>query len=882
MKKLQKLFLILIILLSMKVSAKEYSETFIDKANWISGDYVNKEKGGSKKYQQMYTIKRKSDGKFVYCIEPGVSIKDGKLIKGYDEDYLDVTKFTTEEWDRITKLAYYGYGYKDNKYDHTGIHWYTITQFMIWKTVPNGYNIYFTDKLNGKKIEKYTKEMKEMEDILSTYHMLPSFHNQTFKYLVNDKKEIIDNNNVLSSFNLLTKGNVSINDNKLVINNNNVGTFQYELSKSYNRYGNIPIVYIDSSSQNLMSVGDIESSKSMVKIIINDTKVVGHKLDSETMDNKGLGEATLSGAVYGIYDNNDKLIEEVITDNNGEFISKSLPSYGKYYIKEIKASNGYNLNSNKYYFEVSETNSFPTINLYEDVIRGKLEITKYLSSINNGKTFEKDALFQVYDKNNKLYKEAKSDSNGYILFDLPYGSYTIKQKSTTNNYKMVDDFKVSITKNEIIKKELIDELEEAKIKLIKRDLETKEIIRKELTFKIYDLDHKKYLCENDNCTFKTNKDGYFITNKAYLYGNYQIEEQNDNLDNYYWNSEPLIFKIDDNVKDKLIIIDFYNKEIKGSLEFTKLDLSTSDPLPNTLMEIYDISGNIVFKGRTDNNGKIKIFDLPFGKYYLKELESPRGYMVNEDIMEFEIKSDEIVKSMMKDERKLGKIKIKKIGEEPVIDNGYTYVDKNLANVSFSLFAREDIILNNKIIFKKNDLVYQGITNEEGELLINDLIVGKYYLKEDNPQEGYLIDDKEYDLEINSNEEKEIVIKNYLIKGSMEFTKTSFSTSEALPNTLMEFYDNNDNLILRDRTDSNGQILINSLPYGSYYYKELEAPEGYYVNPDKHYFEIKENGVVVKDTLTDDMIIVPDTYKDGNNYFIYLIGGLYVFIKKILL
>ena len=118
MKKLQKLILLFILLLSLKVEAKEYQETFIDKAEWISGDYVNKEKGGSIKYQQMYTIKRKSDGKFLYCIEPGVSIKNGKIVKGYDEDYLDVTKFTNEEWNRITKLAYYGYGYKDSKYNH--------------------------------------------------------------------------------------------------------------------------------------------------------------------------------------------------------------------------------------------------------------------------------------------------------------------------------------------------------------------------------------------------------------------------------------------------------------------------------------------------------------------------------------------------------------------------------------------------------------------------------------------------------------------------------------------------------------------------------------------------------------------------------------------
>ena len=159
MKKLIKIFLFLLCLIT-QVHAEEYTDSFIDKVEWISGDYVIKQKGSSKKYQQMYTIQRKSDKRFVYCIEPGVSINQGRLVKGYDEDILDVTKFSEQEWDRITKLAYYGYGYKDNKYDHTGIHWYTITQFMIWKTVPNGYDIYLGEPKLGKNYKEYDYDNK--------------------------------------------------------------------------------------------------------------------------------------------------------------------------------------------------------------------------------------------------------------------------------------------------------------------------------------------------------------------------------------------------------------------------------------------------------------------------------------------------------------------------------------------------------------------------------------------------------------------------------------------------------------------------------------------------------------------------------------------------
>ena len=642
MKKLLKLFLLFISIIALNVKANEYSETFIDKTEWISGDYVNKEKGGSTKYQQMYTIKRKSDGKFVYCIEPGMSIKDGKAIKGYDDDYLDVTKFREEEWDRITKLAYYGYGYKDNKYNHTGIHWYTITQFMIWKTVPNGYNIYFTDSLNGKKITKYTSEMKEMEEILSNYHQLPSFNNKTYTFVSSDVKEVVDTNNVLSSYN--SDRGVLIDDNKVIINETNEGTYSYNFEKANNKYGVLPIVYIDSASQNLMSVGDIVSDRATLKVNIIEPKIIGHKRDRDNI--YAQGEGTLEGAHYGIFDADNILVQELVTDINGDFTSDSLP-VGIYYLRELSPSEGYLIDNNRYDFEIDENHPLQEFNLYEDVITVRLEINKYLSSHNTSLKPEKGAKFAVYDKNDNLYKEAITDTNGYLLFTLPYGMYTVKQLTTTDNYKKVDDFIVKVYRNGTIKKELVDELYEAKIKVIKRDLETNNVIQKEgFIFKIYDLDHNEYLCENDDCTYTISSEGYLITNKYYPFGNYRLEEVYT-LPEYVLNKEYKEFTIDyENVYE----ISFYNKEIKGNLEFTKTSISDSMPLPNTLMEFYDSNDNLVLSERTDENGKITINDLPYGKYYFLEKEAPEGYYLNPDKHYFEILNDgETVYESLSDE-----------------------------------------------------------------------------------------------------------------------------------------------------------------------------------------------------------------------------------------
>ena len=62
-----------------------------------------------------------------------------------------------------------------------------------------------------------------------------------------------------------------------------------------------------------------------------------------------------------------------------------------------------------------------------------------------------------------------------------------------------------------------------------------------------------------------------------------------------------------------------NKPITGKLEFTKIDLSTSEPLPNTLIEIYIANTDeLVFSGRTDENGMIVIENLRYNDYVLYE------------------------------------------------------------------------------------------------------------------------------------------------------------------------------------------------------------------------------------------------------------------------
>ena len=119
------------------------------------------------------------------------------------------------------------------------------------------------------------------------------------------------------------------------------------------------------------------------------------------------------------------------------------------------------------------------------------------------------------------------------------------------------------------------------------------------------------------------------------------------------------------------------------------------------------------------------------------------------------------------------------------------------------------------------------------------------------------------------------MKDEDITSTIEITKIDVSTSEPLPNTLIEVYNDKDELVYSGRTNEEGKIIIEKLKYGKYYFIEKEAPEGYTLNSEKMYFEVLEDGEIIKCTLTDEKIIVevPNTFK--SDYLPIIMFGISV-------
>lgn len=898
------------------VHAEQYTGQAIWPSEYISNIYIKKDRNdGYSKYQQARFIRRSEDNKFVYCLQPYADIDNN--LPYYDvirSDYERVLGFSEEQWERISLLAYYGYQYNDNGYDHSDHKWYAITQVMIWRTTNPESNIYFTDTLNGSYTSRFDGEMAELDRLVANHYKTPNLENGVV-LPIGQTKELNDSNGVLSNYTITGTENVtaSINGNTLSVTANSIGEGKVTFEKRATKYEIPPIVYFSDHSQNVFRVGNYDPVRTKFTLKVIGGRVTPAKVDVETRTNTPQGEAKLGGAVYGIYKADGTRVGQVVTNEDGRNTSDYLPELGRFYLLEEQPSEGYLLDSNKYYFEITENNLNPEVQVFEQVIKLDFEFTKvYASAETQIMEPEVGIKFGIYNRAGEQVEEVITDSQGVFRFTLPYGTYTVKQLTTTKGHEKIDDFNIEVkTTGEIVKKVISNAPITAKLRVVKIDAESKEVIKRaNIKFKIFDIKNNEYVCQTITypnkqtiCVWETDSEGEFTTAYPLMTGTYRLEEVDQVVEGYLWNSQSHEFSIDEDSNLRtdseygiIFDTDFENQPVKGEIQIKKtgevaeltdngFEFKTSS-LKGVKFGLYaqeDIIWNdkviytkdtLVEEKITDQDGNIVFDNLYLGKYYVKEIETLDNYVLDENKYEAElVYKDQYTPVIVYSESILNILKTGKLE--------FTKTDisesKTLPSTLIEIYTEDD------------RLVFSGRTDEEGKIVIDRLPQGKYYILEKEAPEGYKLNEEKMPFEIKENGE---IIKSTMkdedITGTLEFTKVDISTDEPLPNTLIEIYNaENDELVFSGRTDENGNITIDKIKYGKYYILEKEAPEGYQLNPEKMYFEITEDGQVVKSVMKDEKIVeVPNTGLSEINYdkvtpiiVIVLGAGLIIYATK---
>lgn len=279
--------------------------------------------------------------------------------------------------------------------------------------------------------------------------------------------------------------------------------------------------------------------------ILKKFSVTVTKSDAET--GTAQGDASLAGAVYGIY-KGEMLVDTYTTDKSGRFVTKEYICDDDWTVREINPSEGYLLDTTVhkvgaepqlYTVEHNQTANDVT----EQVAKGNVAIIKHTDNGDTQiETPENDAEFAVYLKAAGSYDNAKDterdyltcDENGFAQTkDMPYGIYTVHQVSGWEGSELMSDFDVFISQNGATYRYLINNAPfNSFIKIVKQDAETgKTIPYAGAGFKIYDPDGNPvtmtftYPTSTNIDVFYTDDEGSLITPEKLPYGRgYSIVE----------------------------------------------------------------------------------------------------------------------------------------------------------------------------------------------------------------------------------------------------------------------------------------------------------------------------------------------------------------------
>lgn len=652
------------------------------------------------------------------------------------------------------------------------------------------------------------------------------------------------------------------------------------------------------------------------------------KTDAETKSAQG--DASLAGAVYGIY-NNGKLVDKYTTDKNGSFTTSYYVCGDNWTLKEIEPSEGYLLDETEYNIgteakKYTIENNSVSIGVTEDILKGKIAIIKHTDDGSTKiETPEKDAEFQVYLKLSGSYTKAKESERDNLICDeygfaetkdLPYGTYTVHQTKGWNGTEFIADFDVFVNEDGKTYKYLINNASlESYVKIVKVDSETgKQIPYAGAGFQIYNPDGKlvtmtyTYPNVTEIDTFYTNEDGYLITPESLPYGKgYSVVEVQAPY-GYILDSTPVYFDITaENTTEEngitIVITEKKNTSQKGTITIEKTGeifsnvISSGEEviiyqpeysvngLSGAVFEIYadeDITtpdgtvrakkDELVSTLKTNTKGTAISKQLYLGKYRVVEKTAPNGFVLNRTINHIELtysgqneKVTNTLTSFTNDRQKVV-IDLTKILEQ---DEKFNIGNNNeIFNVSFGLYADEDLKASNGTVIPKDGLLEIITCNEKGKATFTtDLPIGNYYVKEISTDSHYILSEKKYPvlfeyagqdtatvhISVNDGEP----IENEIIYGTIKGLKIDRETGENIAGALFGLFSINETefteetAILTGKSNEEGIFTFENVPYGEYIVRELKPAEGYLPNEENYQATVSEDEEVIEITVKND-------------------------------
>lgn len=270
------------------------------------------------------------------------------------------------------------------------------------------------------------------------------------------------------------------------------------------------------------------------------------------------------------------------------------------------------------------------------------------------------------------------------------------------------------------------------------------------------------------------------------------------------------------------------KNERNKFIINKINSKTREAIPNVVFRVTDSNGKAVLGSPfvTDINGRFILEKVPYGKYKIEELRTPKGYAKMVPI-EFEINENTIKQGLT-------------IENNPINVKLTKKDSKTKLPVPGAMFE----IRKNNILVSKDIL-----TDRNGEIDLSYLEPGEYTVKEVKAPAGYLVD---------YSERKFVLKEDGSIEGNLEFFNTPISgkiikvdafTGEPLKGANFAFFNEVKENVLNITTNERGELDLSGLSVGNYTFRETKAPEGYKLSNVEYRLSVALDGTFYSDTNT---------------------------------
>ena len=454
------------------------------------------------------------------------------------------------------------------------------------------------------------------------------------------------------------------------------------------------------------------------------------------------------------------VVDTVTTDEDGFAKSKEL-YLGKYTVVETKAPTGMVINKEKHSVELTYAGQDVAVteiatSFVNERQKVKISLGKILEqdeTFGIGKNDEiKNISFGLYAKEDIvsssgtvipadcLIEIITLDENGTAIAntDLPFGSYYIKEIATDEHYILSDTqypftFEYAGQDTETVEIKVNDG-KPIENKLIYGSVSGKKIDENGEALNgaligIFKADETVFTREHALMTAVSQKDGSFSFAKV-PYGNWIVREI----------EAPTGFVLDDtsyevniSENEQVIEVEITDEYIHGNIQLTKVDADYPDnKLTGATFEVYkDVNGDgklddgdeLIGNLKETATGIYEMKELLYGKYLVREVKAPEGFVLDKGVYSVFIENDETTYKVENkagvgfiNEAMKGNLKIKKTSSDGKVE-GFTFrvTGENGYDRSFT-------------------------TDKNGEIFIEGLRIGEYTVSEvsDNVSAGYVL------------------------------------------------------------------------------------------------------------------------------------------------